>query len=357
MKDYYQILGVEKNASKEEIKKAFRKLAHKYHPDKKTGDEQKFKEANEAYQVLSNDKKRSEYDTYGRVFSGGDPNQQGSSGFGGFDFSGFQDAQDFQDFDLGDIFGEFFGGGTRKNQASRGRDIAIDVELTFVESIFGTSRSILLQKNSKCDKCDGMGAEKGSKMNTCPTCNGKGRIREARRSLLGTITTEKTCGVCFGRGQVPQKKCNQCQGTGVYKKEEEININIPSGVEDGEMIRLSGMGEAVPGGSSGDLYAKVHVKKDPTFQRDGNDIRMDLDIKLTDAILGATYTIDTLEGKINLKIPAGISFNEILRVRGKGVPLQNSKRGDLLVRIKITMPKKLSRNARKAIEELKKEGL
>lgn len=359
MKDYYQILGVKKNASKDDIKKAFRKLAHKYHPDKKSGDEKKFKEANEAYQILSNDQKRSEYDTYGRVFSSGGAGQQ-SSGFEGFDFSNFegfqQGSQGFQDFDLGDIFGEFFGG-SQKNQTIRGRDIAIDVELSFAESVFGTERSILLQKNSKCERCEGTGAEKGSEMNTCPTCNGRGRVKEAKRSLLGTITIEKTCGICFGKGKVPQKKCTQCQGTGVYRKEEEINISIPAGVEDGEMIRLSGMGEAVPGGSPGDLYAKVHVKKDPTFQRDGNDIRMDLNVKLTDALLGATYTIETLDGKIDLKIPAGIGFNEVLRIKGKGVSSQNSRRGDLLVRVKITFPNKISRSAKKIIEELKKEGI
>ncbi len=358
MKDYYQILGVNKTADKEEIKKAFRKLAHKYHPDKKTGDEEKFKEVNEAYQVLSNDQKRSEYDTYGRVFAGGGGGGQ-TSGFDGFDFSGFQGfqgTQGFEDFDIGDIFGEFFGGGGR-SRGARGRDIAIDVELSFEESVFGADRSILIQKNSTCDHCQGSGAEKGSEMVTCPTCNGRGRVREARRSLLGTITTEKVCGVCFGKGKVPQKKCDQCRGTGVYRKEEEINISIPAGVEDGEMIRLSGMGEAVPGGTSGDLYAKVHVKKHSTFQRDGNDIRMDLNIKLSDALLGATYTIDTLDGKIDLKIPAGIGFNEVLRIRGKGVFYSKSKRGDLLVRIKITMPRKISKQSKKAIEELKKEGI
>lgn len=355
MKDYYQILGVEKSANKDDIKKAFRKLAHKYHPDKKTGDEQKFKEVNEAYQVLSNDQKRSEYDTYGRVFNGSG-GQQGAGGFEGFDFSGFKNAQGFEDFDIGDIFGEFFGG-SRRDRTERGRDIAIDLELSFEESVFGTSRSILLQKNSVCDQCNGTGAEKDSELNTCPTCNGRGRVREAKRSFLGTITTERTCSACFGKGKVPQKKCAQCQGTGVHRKEEEINISVPSGIEDGEMIRLSGMGEAVPGGSSGDLYAKVHVKKHDVFQREKNDLRMDLNIKLSDALLGATYTVDTLDGKIDLKIPAGIGFNEVLRVRSKGVPYSGSKRGDLLVRIKITLPKKLSRKAKTAMEELKKEGI
>ena len=356
MKNYYEILGVDKKADKDEIKKAFRRLAHKYHPDKKNGDEQKFKEVNEAYQVLSNEKKRSEYDTYGRVFSGGGGGESQSSGFEGFDFSNFQGAQGFEGFDIGDIFGEFFAGRKRQSEV-RGRDIAIDVELKFEEAVFGTKRSILIQKNSTCEACEGSGALKGSEMNTCPTCNGRGRVREARRSFLGTITTESVCGVCFGKGKVPQKKCNQCQGTGIYRKEEEINITLPAGVENGEMIRLAGMGEAVPGGSPGDLYAKVHVKTHEYFTREANDIRMDLNVKLSDAILGSIYNVDTLDGQIDLKIPSGIGFDEVLRVRGKGVPHSGSRRGDLLIRIKITMPKKLSRNAKKAVEELRVEGV
>ena len=358
-KDYYQILGIEKNATKDDVKRAFRRLAHKYHPDKKSGDEQKFKEVNEAYQILSDDKKRSEYDAYGRVFSGGGGSggNQGGFGFEGFDPSQFQGAGGFDDFDLGDIFGEFFGGG-QQSKVKRGRDIAIDMELSFQDALFGVERSVLIQKTSQCDLCGGSGAEKGSEMNTCPTCNGRGRVREARRSFFGTITTENVCNGCFGGGKVPQKKCQQCHGTGVHKKQEEITVTLPAGIEDGEMVRLSGMGEAVPGGHAGDLYVKVHVKKHERFRKDGNDLRTDLNIKLSDALLGATYTVETLDGAIDLKIPAGVSFNEVLRIRGKGVPYADGKRrGDLLVTIKIEFPKKLSRTARKAVEELKQEGV
>ncbi len=355
-KDYYEILGVDRKAGKDEIKKAFRKLAHKYHPDKKTGDEAKFKEVNEAYSVLSDDKKRSEYDAYGQTFQSGGG---GGQGFGGFDFSGFQQAQGFEDFDLGDIFGEFFGGqGGRR--ARRGRDVAIDMELSFYEAVFGTERSVLLNKASNCESCGGNGAESGSSMRSCETCNGHGRIREAKRSFFGTFTTESVCNQCFGSGKTPEKKCRTCKGTGVHKREEEVKITIPPGIEEGEMIRLSQMGEAVPGGIPGDLYVKVYVTPDKQFKKEGTDLITELNIKLTDAILGATYTVPTPEGGvIDLKIPAGTKSGETLRVRGKGVPKdrENSKRGDLLIKVKTEMPKKLSRKVKKLVEELKQEGI
>lgn len=361
MKDYYQILGVERKASKDEIKKAFRKLAHKYHPDKKTGDEQKFKEVNEAYNVLTDDRKRSEYDAYGRTFSGSGAGAGSAGGsFGGFDFSGFERAQGYEDFDLGDIFSEFFGGGGQgRTKTARGRDIAIDVELSFEEAIFGGQKNLLLNKASRCDTCQGSGGATGSQQTTCPTCNGRGRLREARRSIFGTVTTESRCGQCFGSGQVPDKKCEDCQGTGVRKKEQEIEVSIPPGIEDGEMVRLSGMGEATPGGSSGDLYIKVHVRPHGKLKKQGQDLVMDLNVKLTDALLGASYTIETLDGKIDLRVPAYTKTDQILRVKGKGVPKDTDRRrrGDLLVRIQIEMPNKLSRKAQKIIEELKEEGV
>ncbi len=356
MKDYYQILGVEKNATKEDIKKAFRKLAHKYHPDKKNGDEKKFKEVNEAHQVLSDEKKRSEYDSYGRVFSGGGGyGNQGGFGGGQWDFSDFAGAQGFEDFDIGDIFGEFFGG--RKAGRPRGRDIAIDMELDFEDSVFGIEKKVLLNKTSKCDSCDGSGAEKGSDLITCTTCNGRGAVREARRSIFGAITTEKVCNACFGSGKVPENKCKKCKGTGVARKEEEIKIAIPAGVENGEMVRMSGMGEALAGGESGDLYIKIHVKKHLVFKKDGNDLVMDLNIKLSDALLGNTYNIQTLDGDINIKIPPYIEHGSFLKVKEKGIPYERGKRGDLLIKVKIELPKKLSSKAKKIIEELKGEGI
>lgn len=357
-KDYYAALGVEKGASQEDIKKAFRKLAHKYHPDKNGGDSSKFKEISEAYSVLGDEKKRAEYNTYGRTFTEGAGPGAAGQGFGdmGFDFSGFN-AQGFQDFDLGDIFGEFFGGNQTRTRVRRGRDISIDVELNFSESIFGVERKILLNKTSHCETCKGTGAEPNTEMHTCGTCNGKGTLRETKRSLLGTFTTQKTCATCSGSGKVPKEKCHTCRGAGVLKKEQEIVVKIPAGIEAGEMIRLTGAGEAVLGGVSGDLYIKIHVKKHHLFSKEGPNLIMNLGIKLSTALLGGEYTIQTLDGDIKVKVPAGVSIGEVLRVKGKGVPLEKNRRGDLLIKLTIEIPHKLSKNAEKLIEELKKEGI
>jgi molecular chaperone DnaJ len=363
-KDYYETLGVSKKADKEEIKKAFRTLAHKYHPDKKGGDAEKFKEINEAYSVLSDEKKRAEYDTYGRTFSGGHAGGQGGFGqgnpWGDFDFSGFTQGNSGNfEFDLGDIFGDMFGGGRRRGP-TRGRDISIDIELSFEESIFGVERTVLLNKVSSCNVCNGTGAEKGSELVTCEKCNGKGSVREIKRTFLGQVEVSATCENCHGKGKVPKVKCSTCRGAGVLKRESEIKVKIPAGIEAGEMIRLSGAGEAVPGntggGQAGDLYIKIYVKKHSVFKKEGLNLVMDQNIKLTDAILGSNYTIHTLDGDINLKIPEGISHGEVLRVKGKGVPAGKS-RGDLLVKIHIAIPKKLSKEAKKIIENLKTEGI
>ena len=231
------------------------------------------------------------------------------------------------------------------------------MEVSFQESIFGVDRSVLLTKTSSCERCGGSGAEPKTEEITCPTCNGKGQIRDTRRSFLGNISTTRTCDTCFGRGKVPKEKCTVCSGAGVKRRQEEIKIKIPAGIEDGEMIRMSGAGEALSGGSPGDLYVKIHVRSHPTFTKDGANLLMDLGIKLSTALLGGEYTIESLDGNITIKIPEGITHGEILRVKGKGVPVQGSRRGDLLVAIKIEFPKRLSRDARQAIEALKKEGL
>jgi molecular chaperone DnaJ len=354
-KDYYKILGVDKSASKDDIKKAFRVLAHKYHPDKKGGDEAKFKEASEAYAVLFDDKKRAEYDAYGRVFSDGQ-RPGGSAGFDGFDFSQFtQGGRGFEGFDFGDIFSDFFGG--KSSQSRRGRDISIDAELTFEESVFGVTRKILLNKMSPCDTCKGSGGAPGTEMVTCKTCSGKGRVREVRGTILGSFATERTCGECNGKGKIPKEKCKTCSGSGVTKRESEISVKIPSGIENGEMIRLTGGGEAISGGSPGDLYIKIHVKRHPEFRKEGYNLVADLKVKLSDALLGSDYTLKTLDGDVVVKIPAQVSFGEVLRIKGRGVPDQRGKRGDILVRIIIELPKSLSRDAKKKIEELKKEGI
>lgn len=361
-KDYYKILGVNKNSSKDEIKKAFYKLAHKHHPDKKDGNEAKFKEVNEAYQVLSDDAKRSKYDQFGSGYENmgqGGYQQGGFGGFGGFDFSGSQGGQDFDFGNLNDIFSDFFTGGMggERREARRGRDISTEIQISFSESIFGVNRKILISKTSKCNTCNGSGAKQGTKMQTCKTCNGQGQIREAKRTILGTISSTKTCNECLGSGEVPKEVCINCRGAGVLKKEEEISILIPMGIRNGEMIRMTGMGEAVKGGTPGDLYIKINVIPHSVFKREGNDLVMNLNLKLSDALLGVEYPIETLDGKIDVTIPEGVSVNEILRVRGKGVPTSKTKRGDLLIKLNIKLPNKLSRKSREIIEQLKKEGI
>lgn len=352
-KNYYEILGVKKDASKADIKKAFRKLAHQYHPDKSNGDEAKFKEVGEAYTVLSNDKKRAEYDSYGKVF-GGAGGPQGSSGF---DFSGFNQGgtQGFADFDLGDIFSDFFGGG--RGRTRRGSDISIDLEISFYDSIFGTNRKVLVNKTSHCRECNGTGAKKESGMGTCKTCNGKGRVHETARSFLGTFTTERECRECFGLGKTPKERCKKCNGYGLNKKQEEIGIKIPAGIEDGQMIKISGAGEAIRNGVSGDFYIKVHVKRDRNFVKEGSNLLTTLNIKMTDAILGGKKKLQTLDGEILVKIPVGVSFGESLRVRGKGVPISPTKRGDLIIKLNIELPKKLSKKVKSSLEDLREEGV
>lgn len=351
-KDYYAILGVNRNSSEDDIKKAFRKLAHKYHPDKQGGDDAKFKEISEAYNVLSDKRRRAEYDSYGRVFNEG----PGGTGFGGFDFQGAGfDPNNFQGFDIGDIFGDIFG--ARTTRTRRGRDISIDIEVSFKDSVFGTERTVLLTKTGMCDTCQGSGAAPDSGFDTCTTCNGNGTVHEVKRSILGTFDSVRVCDTCYGRKQIPKEKCKTCRGMGVTRKEEEIKITIPPNVNNGEMIRLSGAGEAIPGGTPGDLYVKLHVKSDKRFKKKGYDLTMDLNIKLTDALLGNEYTVETLDGTIAVKIPAGASPNEILRVREKGIPVNESKRGDLLIKLIVELPTKLSRRAKAAIEELRNEGI
>lgn len=355
-RDYYEILGVDKKASSEDIKKAFRKLAHKYHPDKSTGNSDKFKEASEAYATLSDEKKRAEYDSYGRTFGGG---AGGAGGFGGasggFDFSQFQDAFNQGGFDMGDIFSDFFGGGGRTPH--RGRDISIDLEISFKESIFGTRRRVLLAKSVQCETCSGSGAKPGTSLDTCKQCNGAGKIHETNNSIFGAISMVRPCSACKGAGKVPKERCTTCRGEGVYRKQEEIEIMVPSGIDGGEMIRLTGLGEAIAGGPAGDLYVKVHIAPDTRFKRDGENLITEISIKLSDALLGGTYTVATLDGEESLDIPVGVSHGESLKIKGKGVPFGRGRRGDLFVRVKIDLPSHLSRKARSLIEELKKEGI
>lgn len=358
MSDYYSILGLQKGASRDEVKKAFRKLASQYHPDKKTGDEKKYKEITEAYAVLGDEKKKAEYDTYGHSFQGAGGGGQGG-GFGGFSWSDFQQGfgggnQGFE-FDINDIFQNFgFGGAGR---SARGRDISIDINLSFKESIFGVTRKVLITKNNICEDCKGSGAKNGSDLITCTVCNGAGKIHETRQSILGSFSTVRECDACNGSGKVPKETCGTCRGEGVLRSQEEIEIKVPTGIQNGEVIRMTGRGEAIKAGQPGDLYIKVHVESDSNIKRDGNHLYSKLPIKLTDAMLGAGYKVDTLDGEVKINIPAGVTHGELLRIKEKGVPISGTKRGDFFVKIEIELPKQLSRNAKKLIQELQKEGL
>ena len=363
MKDYYQILGVTKSANEDEIKKAFRTLAHKYHPDKKGGDEAKFKEVSEAYAVLSDAKKRAQYDQYG-AYAPGAGAGSGAQGFAGFDFSDFAknfggsqgfNGQGGVEFDLGDIFGEMFGSGGQR--ARRGRDISMDIELPFRDAVFGAERRVLISKMASCDTCAGTGAKKGAGTTSCVACNGKGQIREARNTFFGSVSTTRACPTCKGRGEVPKEICATCRGEGILKKQEEIHVVVPAGIENGEMIRMPGRGEAMTGAPAGDLYVKVHVRADKLFTREGNNLVTALTVKLTDALLGGEYKLQTFDGETPLAIPQSVTQGEFLRIRGRGVPHGRGSRGDLLVRIDIEFPKKLSRAAKEAIEKLRKEGI
>lgn len=354
-KNYYDVLGVDKSAKKEDIKKAFYKLASKYHPDK-GGDAEKFKEVNEAYQVLSDDKKRKEYDTYGQTFNGQGP--MGGGFGGGFNASDFADMQ-FDFGDLGDIFGDMFGGGFGGARTKRGRDISLEIDVTFKEAVFGTERNVLINKISTCSTCEGSGAKKGSDMITCTACNGQGKVHDVRKTFMGTFQTVRTCDACHGKGKVPKERCHDCRGAGVVNAREEVHIEVPAGMGNGEMIRMAGMGEAISGGQSGDLYVKIHVQADKVWKREGSDLVIKHPIKLTDALLGVKQSIEGLDGSIDLDIPAGVSAGETLRVKGRGVPHIHDKhrRGDVLVKLDIAMPKKLSKKAMKLVEDLKEEGI
>ncbi len=362
-KDYYNILGLSRDVSQDEIKRTYRKLAHKHHPDMNGGSDEKFKEINEAYQVLGDSQKRSQYDQYGSTFE--DMRSRGGfSGFEGFrDFSNFTDAFrggrgfTFDFGDLGDIFGDVFG--FSRKSTGRGNDISIDTEIEFAEMATGVQKEIEILKNVKCPHCYGNGAEPGTPIKNCPDCGGSGQIRKVRQTPFGIFNQIKTCPSCQGEGKVASKKCSQCQGRGIVKERSKIKINIPPGIDKGEVIRLTGQGEAgIKGASLGDLYIRIYVKKHPQFRRKGNDVCCKLLIHFTQAVLGDKIEIPTLYGTVNLKIPSGIESGKVMRLRGKGIPeLHGSGRGDQLVEVIVKTPKKLSRIQKRLLEELKKEGI
>lgn len=365
-KDYYSILGVQKGASEDEIKKAFRRLAHEHHPDK-GGDQQKFKDINEAYQVLGDKQKRTTYDQFGSAAfeQGAGPGPGGfggAGGFGGFDFSNM-DGGGFGD--LGDVLGQMFGfgfggggGGGRARQA-RGRDVEVEAGLSFREAVFGVEKPIKLYKHATCSRCQGEGAEPGTKVVDCSACHGAGQVKQSQRTPFGTVQMSSVCSTCQGRGKKPEKPCNLCRGIGVERREEKVAIAIPAGIADGETLKVSGQGEAAPyKGGAGDLYVRIRVKADPQFERDGNTIVSESFAPFTTMVLGGTIEVDTLDGKTTLKISEGTPPGSVFTLRGKGVPyVRSGGRGDHLIRVQPEVPKKLSREQKRLLEELKKEGI
>jgi molecular chaperone DnaJ len=354
--NYYSILGVDKSASQDDIKKAFRKLAHTYHPDKNQGNkeaEAKFKEINEAYQVLSDEQKRKQYDQFGSTsssqgFGGG----QYSGGFGGFEASGFE-GFDFSN--MGDIFSEFFGGAAG-SRVKRGSDMEVTINISLRESYFGVEREIRINKISVCDACTGSRTEKGTKTTSCNTCKGSGRVSKVTRSFMGNFNQIMECATCYGTGTVPEQACKKCKGAGVVDKTETIKIPVPSGIENGNSLRMPGAGEAILGGQTGDLYIRIIVDRDPVWKRIGMDIERTLDIKLTEALLGTTLTVDTFGGKVDLHVPPGTNTGDVLKIEGRGFASGNRK-GALLFKMHISVPKKLSSKAKEYIHKLQEEGI
>ncbi|MBI2682577.1 MAG: molecular chaperone DnaJ [Acidobacteriales bacterium] len=346
-RDYYEVLGVERSVSAAELKSAYRKLALQYHPDRNPdapGAEERFKEASEAYGVLSDAEKRAAYDRYGHAGVNG---AAGFSGFGGFEGN----------IDLNDIFGDFFNdlfatspGGRRRGRAQRGSDLREDLTLSFEEAVFGVTKQIKVRRNVNCPECNGSRAEKGTSPQTCSQCQGHGQVRYQQ----GFFTVARTCSQCGGTGQVIKDPCKHCKGRGRVVKEAVIDVNVPAGVEDGTSLRYQERGEAgLSGGPSGDLYVVLRVEDHDFFERDGYDLYCTVPVSFPQAALGAEIEVPTLYGPHRLKVPEGTQSGTQFRVRGKGVPVLNSKsKGDLHVRVAVEVPGKLSRRQRELLEEL-----
>ncbi len=357
-RDYYEVLGVDKNASSDEIKKAYRKMAMKYHPDVNPDNkeaEAKFKEANEAYEVLSDADKKAKYDRFGHA--GVDPNYgAGQGGFGGFGGG--------MDFDLGDIFSSFFGGGfggtqhrSNPNAPQRGSDIQSGISISFEEAAKGCKKTIDIQRIEVCDECSGTGAAKGTTTQTCPDCNGRGQVSTQQRTPFGVIQSTKACPRCSGKGTIIPTPCSKCKGHGRIRKTVKQEINVPAGIDDGQVFSVRGMGNrGINGGPSGDLRIGVNVRPHPFFERDGFNIWCDVTISFAQAALGDELLVPTLDGKVKYSIPQGTQPGSVFKLRDRGIPNVNGRgRGDQLVRIIVDVPKKLTQRQKELIKELNAE--
>jgi molecular chaperone DnaJ len=369
-RDYYEVLGLEKSASSDDIKKAFRKLAFQYHPDrnKEPDAEEKFKEISEAYAVLSDDQKKAQYDRFGHAGISGAYSQEDI--FRGADFSSiFRDMGFGGDDIFSRIFGSMFGGGfggfqtqRRRTGPPRGRDIETRIEITLEQAAFGAEVELSLNSSVKCSRCGGNGAEPDTQIITCPQCQGRGQIQQRTQSIFGSMITVNTCPRCQGRGQVPEKPCTKCKGNGLESRRRTLSINVPEGIEDGVYLTLRGQGDAgMYGGPNGDLYVGVRIKPHKELLRKGSDIIYEAEINFPQAALGDEIKVPVLRGSETLRIPAGTQNGDILRLRGKGMPGRYG-RGDQLVHVTVTIPKRLNRREKQLIEQLrgelgKKKGL
>ena len=359
-RDYYEVLGVSKNATEDEIKSAFRKKAKEFHPDlnKSPDAPEKFKEAQEAYACLSNKENRAKYDQFGHAAF---DNPYANAGGGAGGYSG----NPFGDFDFGDIFDDLFGGGfssfssfggRSSSRARKGNDTLYGMKIDFMEAVYGCKKDIDLEYFETCDECDGAG---GHGEITCDTCNGKGTIIKQTSTILGTIQTRSTCPDCKGKGKTFKSRCNNCKGNGKVKVSKTITIDIPAGIDEGEQLRLAGKGEeGINGGPNGDLYIEIHISKHELYRRDGNDIYSDLPVTITDLCLGCKKTIKTIDGEVEIKIKEGSQPGELLRIKGKGINNPDSwKKGDFYLELKLVIPRSLSRKQKSLLEDLEETDL
>ncbi len=360
-KDYYDILGVSKNASKEDIRKAYRKLARKYHPDVNKSEEahKRLQEINEAYSVLSDENKRAQYDSTGTTYDEEGYSQQGGGSFTGFDFGGFND------FDIGDIFKSFFGGGPfgggrsreRQEEDRGGRDLLFEMDIDLEDSYFGNEKQISLKKYERCDECGGSGSASNEGTITCPRCNGQGFIQQSRRTPFGIFSTRTVCPECKGEGEIIKDPCKKCKGTGRVLEKKKIKVKVPKGIIDGETLRIRDEGEAGERGAPyGDLYIKVRIREHPVFSREGRDLYINRNFSYPELVLGSERQIPTLDGKVRLKIPKGTEVGELLRIKGYGLPNPEGRDGDLFVVVGLEIPKRPSRKEKKLLKDLMKES-